>query len=315
MPRISIIMPAYNAGDYIAETLDSIANQTFEDFECLIINDGSTDNTLDVASEYAHRDGRFKVISLENSGGPAKPRNLGLAAACGEYICMFDSDDLMQKEKLAVSVNALDNHPNINFLFSNFSSIDERGNIIKNNFLADYDLLWEMLSGGEAAGQINCIDAASLYKGVCTINFIGTSSVVLRRSALTEKDIFDERLKNSDDRLFWMRFTKHNSGIFINEQLHQYRIQSGSISNQGFLRRGPSKIQALEMALAECDKRDVKIELKRQIAKDYLTLAYASKLQNNHAEQSVYAMKSLKMKLSFFGFRSLFQAAIFRLVK
>jgi teichuronic acid biosynthesis glycosyltransferase TuaG len=315
MPKISIVMPAYNAEAYIQETLESIASQTYADFECIVVNDGSKDKTLDLVLEFQKKDNRFKSISIENSGGPAKPRNLGIAAAGGEYISLFDSDDLMHPEKLALSVSALDRHPKADILFTNFASIDEQGRLLKNNYLADYELLWRMLDESPNLGQVTAIAAEKFYEGVCTVNFVGTSSVVLRRSGLSEGNAFNESLKNSDDRLFWMQFSKNHNAIFIDVVLHQYRVQKGGISNQGFLRRGPSKIKALEIALLECENPAVENSLKQQIAKDYLGLAYACWLHKKYTEQSHYALKSLSIRASFIGVKLLLESLVFGFFK
>lgn len=296
MCKASIIIPAYNAAHYIGQTIDSILLQTWKDFECIIIDDGSSDNTISVVQSY--KDSRIKVIAQGNSGGPAKPRNAGLAAAAGEYIFMFDSDDIMHPEKLALSIAALDEHRDADILFSNFASIDEQGEIIKPNFLQEYDSLWNLLEGELKENTAVKITAARIYSALVRINFIGTSSVVLRKSALSSSDLFDETLKNSDDRLFWILFTKKHNAIYLNSVLHQYRIQRNSISKQDFVRRGPNKIKALEIARNDCDDVALKKILNSQIATDYANLAYAYKLKNDSKNERIYALKSIKIKMT-----------------
>lgn len=90
--RFSIIIPIYNAELYLRRTLASVSGQSFTDFEAILINDGSTDRSLDICQEFVHEDKRFKVIDVEN-GGVSKARNLGLQEAQGEYICFLDADD------------------------------------------------------------------------------------------------------------------------------------------------------------------------------------------------------------------------------
>ena len=190
MPRASIIIPAYNAENYIGLTLNSIIQQTYEDFECLVIDDGSTDNTIAVATSF--NDPRIKILSGSNSGGPAKPRNVGLNNASGEYIFMFDSDDIMLPKKLALSVDALDRNPSANLLFTNFQSIDENGKVIKENFLHEYETLWEIVDKNVTHPLE--IRAEDVFSPLIKVNFIGTSSVVLRKSSLKEANRFNESL-------------------------------------------------------------------------------------------------------------------------
>lgn len=90
--RFSIIIPIYNAAQYLRRTLASVSGQSFTDFEAILINDGSTDSSLDICREFAREDKRFKVIDVKN-GGVSKARNLGLRKAQGEYICFLDADD------------------------------------------------------------------------------------------------------------------------------------------------------------------------------------------------------------------------------
>ena len=94
MPKISIILPVYNVEKYLKQCLDSIIKQTFTDFECICVNDGSTDSSLKILQEYASKDNRFKIINQENKG-LAESRNIGLSVAIGDYVLFIDSDDFI----------------------------------------------------------------------------------------------------------------------------------------------------------------------------------------------------------------------------
>ena len=104
MPKISIILPVYNAEKYLCETLDSVLSQTYIDFELLVINDGSKDNSLVILREYEKKDSRILVIDKPNSG-VSDTRNIGIAQAKGEYIAFLDADDLYSPEYLLAMVN------------------------------------------------------------------------------------------------------------------------------------------------------------------------------------------------------------------
>jgi glycosyltransferase involved in cell wall biosynthesis len=103
---VSVIVPVYNAGKYLAQTLDSVLAQTFSDWECLMVDDGSTDDSPLIAREYAARDSRFRYIRRPN-GGVAAARNTGLDAARGDYVALLDNDDLWLPRKLEVAVGEL----------------------------------------------------------------------------------------------------------------------------------------------------------------------------------------------------------------
>lgn len=103
MPEISIIVPVYNAQAYILDTLQSIADQIFADFEVLVVDDCSTDQSVEIVRNFCARDSRFRYLrSPSNCGGPAEPRNIGIAHSAGEYIAFCDADDLWAPFKLEV---------------------------------------------------------------------------------------------------------------------------------------------------------------------------------------------------------------------
>ena len=92
-PKISIIIPCYNQSLFLSESLESVISQTLSDWECIVVNDGSTDNSLSIANEYACRDQRIKVVSQENSG-PSAARNHGVQESHGKFILFLDGDDI-----------------------------------------------------------------------------------------------------------------------------------------------------------------------------------------------------------------------------
>lgn len=100
---ISIIIPLYNAEQYIVETLNSVLSQTYTNWECIIIDDGSTDHSADIVLEYIKKDNRFYYFKQEN-GGPSKARNYGLSVAKGEYIQFLDADDVLLPERFAILI-------------------------------------------------------------------------------------------------------------------------------------------------------------------------------------------------------------------
>ena len=99
-PKISVIIPCYNQALFLSESLESVISQTLPDWECIIVNDGSTDNSLSIANDYALRDSRIKVISQENSG-PSAARNHGVQECRGEYILFLDGDNVIARDYIA----------------------------------------------------------------------------------------------------------------------------------------------------------------------------------------------------------------------
>ncbi len=110
---ISIVIPTYNREQILPRTLDSIAAQTYGEWECIIVDDGSHDKSMEVAAQYEKKDKRFRVLSNRFHKGAQGARNTGLAAAKGDWICLFDSDDIMYPDYLEKMVAAIDEHTDV----------------------------------------------------------------------------------------------------------------------------------------------------------------------------------------------------------
>ncbi len=116
-PLVSVIIPCYNYGKFLAEALDSILAQTYFNWECIVVNDGSTDNSELIGRKYKNSDSRFKYIYQKNAGHSAA-RNTGLAVSSGKYIQFLDADDLLEKEKLNLQVQLMEENPEIDLVYS-----------------------------------------------------------------------------------------------------------------------------------------------------------------------------------------------------
>lgn len=116
-PIISIIVPCYNQAQYLSEALESVLAQTIENWECVIVNDGSTDNTLEIANEWAQKDSRFTVIDKKN-GGPSDARNVGIRASQGKYILPLDADDIVRPQYAELATDYLDCNGDCKIVYS-----------------------------------------------------------------------------------------------------------------------------------------------------------------------------------------------------
>lgn len=313
MPTASIVISAYNAEAYIRAALESVLCQTFQDFECIVIDDGSTDKTAEIVKSFA--DPRIGYHTISNSGGPARPRNIGLAKAQGHYIFMFDADDIMHPQKLELSIDAFKQHPQANFLFTNYSSIDEHGSVIDDNYLRHYDSLWSLNKFSVDPGSVSFIENDVLYPSLVKVNFIGTSSVALRKAVLTPQDCFNETLKNSDDRLFWISFAKKHNGLFLNRALHSYRILNSGISKKDFIERAPSKIAALMIAREGCADKNLVDILNAQISQDYTSLAYSYWKVAEYKKQITAATQSLLFGINVKAVKLIIKGAAYAVIK
>ena len=129
--KVSVIVPVFNVGEYLSTSLDSILNQTLEDIEIICINDGSTDDSLNILEYYAKKDKRIKIISKENEG-QGTARNVGLDNAQGEFISFVDADDFIKKDMLEKLYNKSVNG-NLDLVMCKVSSFDNETHVIDDN--------------------------------------------------------------------------------------------------------------------------------------------------------------------------------------
>ena len=123
-PLISVVIPAYNAEQFLDETLESVLSQTYENWECIIVNDGSTDNTESIAKKWCEKDSRFRLTNKEN-GGLSSARNWGIKESKAEYIAFLDADDILTPDSLEIRINTLLKE-NVDLVYSNAYRINYR---------------------------------------------------------------------------------------------------------------------------------------------------------------------------------------------
>ncbi len=116
LPKVSIIVPCYNQADYLPEALGSVLQQTCEQWECIVVNDGSEDTTEEVAQQWVKKDARFKYINIPN-GGLSNARNTGIEAASGIYILPLDSDDKLGENYLELALDAFNSEPKLKVVY------------------------------------------------------------------------------------------------------------------------------------------------------------------------------------------------------
>lgn len=245
-PVISVVIPTWNAADYLPATLDSIFAQSYDRFEIIVVDDGSTDGTADLISGYGER---IRCISQENWGGPSRPRNAAIEAARGELICFFDADDLMDPDKLALAVDVFARLPEVDFVFTGFREIDEAGATLNDDFLAEYKDFRAHLESTDHR-DAHLLAGRTAYSLLLRANFIGTSSVVCRRDLFDRVGPFDEEMLNSDDIDMWRRIAYSGATFaFIDRVLHSYRKVAGGVTGRGAARRLPSVLRGLRKQL------------------------------------------------------------------
>lgn len=202
--KVSIVLPVYNGANHISDSIQSIINQTYQNWELIIVNDCSTDNTLQIVNEYADKDDRIKVFSNEKNLKLPKTLNAGFEKATGEYFT-WTSDDNMYKpmaiKKLAME---LDGDSTLSMVYSNYTNIDAEGNVIGEGMLQSAEFL--------VAGN------------VCGASFMYTAE------AAKQIGMYDANLFLAEDYDYWIRMMKYGRIKHIEESLYLYRRHADSLT-------------------------------------------------------------------------------------
>ena len=205
MPKISVIITAHNYGRYLRQAIDSVLKQTFADFELMVVNDGSTDNTPQVIASYLHEP-RLKTLNLEGVG-LAKASNIGIKNSSGEYIIRLDADDYFDENILTVLNGVLDHHADYGMVFPDYYRVDKYGKII------------DQIRQPKINDEVTLLDRSALAAGA-----------LYRRKCYDKIGGYDEELKYQEDYDFWIRFIDSFHVYNVQLPLMYYRQHSASMS-------------------------------------------------------------------------------------
>ena len=220
MPKISIIIPVFNAEKYIRKCLDSISSQTFSDFEVICVDDGSKDNSLDVIKNFVQRDHRIKLYTHENcvNKGLRETLKLGIANAKGQYIAFLESDDYWHPDNLAVKVSILDKNPQVGI-------VDDAVKLVGNERLfGRYDEYWNL----RQQKFNNKIFPADIFHDLFVENLIPTFSCAVCRADILKKCNFEYFYTPHLDRSLWLQICKKEYYYHVPDFLTYWRIHGDS---------------------------------------------------------------------------------------
>jgi glycosyltransferase involved in cell wall biosynthesis len=208
-PLVSVVMTTYNRAKYISDAIKSVLDQTFGDFELVIVDDGSTDDTLRIIKSF--NDKRIKYY-FQNNAGQNPARNAGIIISNGEYIAMIDSDDMWDRHKLEKQVDILDTHTDIGLVYCGTTFIDENNRTIYKKPIIGYK--------GNVLDKL--LMTNFLYNGSCPL---------FRKSCIKKTGLFDTAFKRMTDWEFYLRFAIYYKFWGIKEYLLKYRIHNETMSN------------------------------------------------------------------------------------
>jgi glycosyltransferase involved in cell wall biosynthesis len=208
-PTVTVVMSVFNGDEFLSETMDSVLNQTFRDFEFVIVDDGSTDATPDILSKYALRDSRIRVLR-EGKKGRSAALNLGISLANGKYVANIDADDLAMPGRLEEQVAFMEGNPEVGVLGSAYEVITDSGDVI--------DIIGHPLNDSEIGSVI------FRYNPICH------SSVILRKDIVLALGGYRSIFEPSEDYDLWLRMSERSRLANLHNVLVRYRVHAKQLS-------------------------------------------------------------------------------------
>ena len=205
---VSVIIPVYNSSKYLKECLDSVLNQTYKNLEIIIIDDKSTDNSVDIINSY--KDKRIKLIKLKKNSGVSVCRNKGIEKASGDYITFIDSDDYWELDKIKKQVKFIEKN-DYTFIYSNYA----------------------FLKNGRR--HVTHVPRSITYKEALKNTTIFTSTVMFNMKHLKKNDIYMPLIKRGQDTATWWKVLKLGITAYgMEDVLSIYRVGNSSLSSNKF---------------------------------------------------------------------------------
>jgi len=224
-PKVGVIMSVYNGEKYLKEAIESILNQTFRDFEFIIVNDGSIDKTEDILDDYAKQDSRMKIIKNRNNIGLTKSLNKAIQDAKGEYIARMDADDISLPKRLEKQVKFMEKNPKVGLLGVAYYQMNSKGEIVGKNIFP--------------------ISNKKLQKALIKYNHFFHASVMIRKNILNEAGLYNENIKSAQDYDLWFRIARVSKIANLSEflMIQRYSMERISINYKNKQMRSSIKIR------------------------------------------------------------------------
>lgn len=285
-PLVTVLLPAYNAGPYLREAVDSVLAQTFKDFELLVINDGSTDNTAEILASYD--DPRMVVVHQQNMG-LIKTLNKGLGLAKGKWIARFDADDVCYPERLQLQVDFLQQHPDYVLISSEADYMDEHGNYIFTYYFRNY--------------EDDDIKAYNFY--MCPVIH---SAATFLKQAVIDAGGYDDHAITFEDHMLWRKLGAYGKIMNMRQSLIKVRFNADSVTIDEKW-RGKEFIELKHRSIQQGyvtpeDFETLKAILKKQNFTEYKRAAYYTMIGKKYLwdnPDGAEARKNLRMAMRYYG--------------
>jgi len=269
MPTVSVIIHTYNNEQFIAETIDSVLKQTYNDYEIIVVDDGSVDGTRDALLPYTQK---IRYHYKEN-GGIASAKNAGIALSKTEYIAFLDHDDLWVPDKLKLQIEYFNKNPQVGLVYAKYTSFRD---------------------GKELRTKPDKGYSGWVFKELLSKSFIQTSTVMVKRECLNAVGPYDESFSLGDEYDMFLRISKKFQCGFIDKQLTRYRVHDTNASKNDFLfdKDNLGIYKKIYYNFSDLDSKEKKI-LKKRIARYSMKVAKELYRQGQLEESRKYQKEAL----------------------
>ncbi|MDE7271920.1 MAG: glycosyltransferase [Lachnospiraceae bacterium] len=212
---VSIVVPVYNAGQFLAETIGYVQRQTYAEWELLLVDDCSTDTSREIIRQKSREDPRIRLIVQDENGGAARARNRGIQEASGQYLCFLDADDIWMPDKIKCELEYIirvqqTEDPNAGFVFMGYEFAD---------------------ASGAGLGRVVQVPERITYQQALKNTTIFTSTVMIDRNKIADADLYMPDIASEDTATWWQLLKKYGTGYGINENLVKYRRSADTLSS------------------------------------------------------------------------------------
>lgn len=272
-PRVSVVIPTYNYARFVCNAVDSVLSQTYQDYEIIVVDDGSRDDTGDVLAPYGDL---IRYIRQENAG-PSTARNNGIGLARGEFIAFLDADDLWLPHKLENQVRFLDANPEFGMVFSDMSHCVD-GDMVHTSYLRERGYRY--------------VAQGSIYNNLLKEGFIFTPTVMLRSKCLDLVGTFDVTMCNCEDVDLWFRIADRFQIGFLDEPL-VIRNQHGANvtgNSEDYLKAPVLLMERLYAVNSDLERKSI---IKERLKSMFYNLGYYYFSINRMTECRKYMLKAM----------------------
>lgn len=210
-PTVSVIIPTYNRARLLPRAINSVLNQTYRDFELIVVDDASADNTIEVVKQFQEKDDRIKYLKHSEHKGGSGARNTGIKASAGEYIGLLDDDDEWLPGKLEKQMNKLENSSlKVGVVYSGFFYVSEKN--------------------GKIVSEVIPLLRGEVYANLLKSCILGSPTPLIKKKCFQKVGFFDETLPSCQDWDMWIRLSKYYDFDFVPDILAKHHVHGGQIS-------------------------------------------------------------------------------------